>query len=53
MLEGIIEIWLEALSLDLDNCRSANNAWYYSEVKPICWECTSDLELSWFCYLLL
>jgi len=53
MLEGMTEIWLETLSLDLDYCRRANNVWYCSGVKPICWECTSDLEPSWLCWLLL
>jgi len=51
--EGMTKIWLETLSLDLDYCRRANNIWYYSGVKPICWECTSDLKPSWFYWLLL
>ena len=52
VLEGIPDIWLETL-LDLDYCRRVNNIWYYSGVKPIWWECTSDLEPSWLCWLLL
>jgi len=44
VLERIPEIWLETLSLDLDCCIRVNNVWYCSGVKPICWECTSDLE---------
>ena len=43
VLEGILEIWLETLSLDLDCCRRVK---YCSGVKSICWECTSDLEPS-------
>jgi len=49
VLEGIPDIWLETLSLDLDCCRRVNNVWYCSWVKPICWECTSNLEPWWFC----
>ena len=51
MLKGITEIWLEALSLDLDCCRRVNNVWYCSEIKPICSDnvSLSDIELSWFC----
>ena len=52
-LEGIIETWLEALPLDLVYCKRANNVWYCSGVKPICWDSTSDFEPSWFCSLLL
>jgi len=46
VLEGMTDIWLEASSLDLDCLRRANNVWYCSGVKPICWECASDLEPS-------
>jgi len=31
---------------------STNNVWYCSGVKLICWEYTSNLEPSWFCWLL-
>ena len=51
MLEGIT--WLETLPLDLACCKRANDVWYYSEVKSICWDSTSDFEPSWFCSLLL
>jgi len=44
---------IRTLSLDLDYCKKANNVWYCLGVKPICWECTSNLEPSWFCSLLL
>ena len=50
MLEGIIKIWFEALSLDLNCCKRSNNIWYWSGVtKPI----FSDSKPSWFCSLLL
>jgi len=45
VLEGMTKIWLETLSLDLDCCKRVNNVWYCSGVKPICWECTSTLNL--------
>jgi len=37
VLEGMTKIWVEILSLDLDCCRRANNVWYCSGIKPICW----------------
>jgi len=46
MLEGMSEIWLKVFSLDLDYCKGANNVWYFSRVKSICWECASDIEPS-------
>ena len=51
--KGMIEIWLEELSLDLECCRRANNVWNCSGGKPICWECTFDLEQLWFWWLIL
>jgi len=44
---------IRALSLDLHYCKRANNVWYCLGVKLIYWECTSDLEPSWFYWLLL
>ena len=53
MLEGITNTSLKTLPLDLDYCKRANNVWYFLGVKPICWDCTSNFEPSWFCSSLL
>jgi len=35
MLEGITDIWLEALSLNLDCCKRVNNVWETKVLKSV------------------
>jgi len=53
VLEGMTKIWLEALSLDLDCCRRANNVWYCPRVKPICYLTLSLHDSAGYYYSLL